>query len=70
MSDYTVKIVNAVDEHTFDENGKTLEKVRVTFRVGADGPFVRRFTKDEFSGYQAKAALEAFATELRTLRGE
>jgi len=68
--DYTVRVVKTEDEHTFDADGKLQEKVRVTFRVGDDGPFVRRFDKATFEAYAVRAALDAFASQLRTLRGE
>lgn len=64
-----VKVTRQSEETVFDDNGKATQSVRVEFRVGADGPFVRHFPKDGFQAFQVKTALEDFARELRNVRG-
>jgi hypothetical protein len=50
--------------------GTTDEFIRVTFTVDGDGPFYRTFPRDGFTGFSARAELEAFAREVRALRGQ
>jgi membrane-bound lytic murein transglycosylase MltF len=63
-----VMIVRTSEETTFDDMGKMVPKVRVEFKVGPDGPFLKYFPRDGFNALNAKLELEAFARELRALR--
>lgn len=65
-----VKVTRTSEDTQFDENNKPVPVVRVEFKVGTDGPFVRNFPKDGFSGFNVKQQLEDFARELRTVRGQ
>lgn len=65
--DYQVLKVD--EEPRFDDLGKMEVKMRVMFKVGEHGPFFRRYRQDEFNAFQVKQDLEAFARELRTLKG-
>lgn len=64
-----VRVMRQTTEHLFDEAGRPVEHIRVEFKVGEDGPFYRRFPVEGYSAYAVKAALDAFANELRTVRG-
>lgn len=64
-----VKVIRTSEETQFDDGGKVRPTIRVEFKVGADGPFIRHFDKEGFTGYAVKAALEDFARELRAVRG-
>jgi hypothetical protein len=63
-----VRVIRTSEESTFDEAGKLVPMVRVEFKVGTDGPFMKHFPREGFTGFQVKTALEDFARELRTLR--
>jgi hypothetical protein len=64
-----VRIIRTYEDHQFDADNKPQAVIAVQFKVGDDGPFVRSFPKDGFTGFQVKAALEDFARELRSARG-
>lgn len=61
-------IVRQDEETRFGDDGKIVEQIRITFKVGPDGPFVRRFEKDTFNATTARLKLEEFARELRQMR--
>mgnify|MGYP001617187512 FL=1 len=63
-----IKIIKQDEELLFGDNGKLVEQVRVSFKVGDDGPFLQRFPKAGYSAGTVKMALEAFAHELRQVR--
>lgn len=63
-----VRIIRTSEESTFDDSGKMVPKIRVEFKVGEDGPFLKYFAREGFTGSQTKIELEAFARELRALR--
>lgn len=63
-----VKVTRTSEETTFDDGGKMVPMVRVEFKVGDDGPFIKHFPKDGFSGLSVKSQLEDFARELRAVR--
>ena len=63
-----VKVTRTSEETTFDDAGKMLPMVRVEFKVGDDGPFIKHFPKEGFSGLSVKSQLEDFARELVTFR--
>ncbi len=65
-----IKIIKSDTFTSFGLDGKPVEQVRVQFHVDDDGPFFQTFPKEGFTGYGAKQALEAFARELRQLRGQ
>lgn len=64
----TIRIVKQDTETTFNDAGQAVESIRVTFKVDNDGPFVKRFPREGFSGVAARAELETFAREIRALR--
>jgi hypothetical protein len=55
---------------TINPQGKPYEQIRVTFTVDDDGPFYQLFPLEGFTGFAARQALETFAREVRTLRGQ
>jgi len=63
-----IRIIKQDTETTFNERSQPVESIRVVFNVDDDGPFVKRFPKDGFSGVTAKIELETFAREIRALR--
>ena len=63
-----IVVVRTSEESTFDDVGRLVPKIRVEFKVGPDGPFIKYFPREGFTGTQTKLELEAFARELRTLR--
>lgn len=70
MTDSAVRISRTDEEVQFADNGTIVEQIRVTFRVGTHGPFVKRFAKEGFDPIRARTELERFAGDLRTLHGE
>lgn len=67
--DIDIKILKQDEEVSFDDAGKVVTHIRVLFKVGADGPFTKRFEKDTYSGAAARLELETFGRELRAIRG-
>lgn len=67
--DTDVKVIKQDEEVEFVDGGKMVTHVRVLFKVGDDGPFTKRFLKDTYSGAAARLELDAFARELRSIRG-
>ena len=65
-----IRIVRQDTEMSFGDDNRPIERIRVEFRVGTDGPFFERFDKDGFSGTTARQRLETFARELRTMKGQ
>jgi hypothetical protein len=63
-----VRVTRTSEDTVFDDAGKMQPMVRVEFKVGEDGPFVKHFPKEGFSGLSVKAQLEEFARELRAVR--
>jgi hypothetical protein len=63
-----IRIVKQDTETTFNERSEPVESIRVVFLVDKDGPFIKRFAKENFSGVAAKMELETFAREIRALR--
>jgi hypothetical protein len=62
--------VDRVDEETvFTPGVGGQQVVRVTYHVGADGPFTMTWKKAEFSASAVKAEMEQRAAILRALRG-
>ena len=68
MADDDLRIIKQDTETTFNERSEPVEHIRVTFMVGKDGPFLKRFAREGFSGITAKLELETFAREVRALR--
>ena len=68
-NDRDVRIIKQDEEVKFGDDNKPYTRIRITWKVGADGPFVDYFDKATFNGAAAKAALEARAREHLTLRG-
>jgi hypothetical protein len=50
--------------------GKLTAYIEVMFTVDGDGPFVKTFPSEGFTGFAARTELETFAREVRTLRGQ
>lgn len=63
-----ITIVRTNEETEFDDNGRPVPKIRVTFKIGADGPFSKSYDRAAFNGDAARRDLETFARELETLR--
>lgn len=63
-----IRIIKQDTETTFNERSEPVEYIRVIFHVDTDGPFIKRFAKDGFSGVTARLELETFAREVRALR--
>lgn len=66
--EYTIEKIS--EETTFDDRGNARQQIRVTYRVGKDGPFSRLYDKATFSPSHARSDIEAFAGDLRSLRRE
>ena len=67
MADKPYQIQQVIEETPFD-GVKPITMFRVSFMVGADGPFYERFPKGGFSILDADLKLSAFARDLATLR--
>jgi hypothetical protein len=63
-----VRVTRTSEETLFDDAGKVRPTIRIEFKVGTDGPFVKNFDKEGFTSFAAKQALEDFARELRAVR--
>jgi len=68
MTDDDLRIIKQDTETTFNDRSEPVESIRVTFMVGKDGPFIKRFPREGFTGVTAKIELETFAREVRALR--
>jgi hypothetical protein len=66
---FDVTILQTQEEMVPNERGVFVPHVRVTFKVGDDGPFTRKYPLDGFNASAVKQALDAFARELRQLHG-
>lgn len=64
-----LRITQTREEYLPDGNGKFVKHIRVTFKVGDDGPFTRDFPADGFNPQTARQALEAHARDLNMLKG-
>ena len=64
-----VRVIRQTTETVFDDNGKPAEKIRVEFKVGESGPFYLRFPAENFNGLNARQQIDAFARELRNVKG-
>ena len=60
-------ITRMTEEPAF-ENGKSVSRILVEFKVGTDGPFFERFPKEGFNGGLVQTRLQQFAAELQRLR--
>lgn len=63
-----IRIIKQETDFDYDEQSRPVEVVRVTFKIDADGPFTKKFPREGFTAIAARAALEAFAAEIRSLR--
>jgi hypothetical protein len=62
-------MISRVQEETnFDGNGQPIAQVRVTFKVGADGPFTKLYDRTSFNASEARRDIDNFARELESLR--
>lgn len=64
-----IQVLRQDTETTFDDRDLPVERVRITFKVDGFGPFIERFDKATFSGVLVRQRLEAFAQEVRVVRG-
>lgn len=64
-----VRIIRTYEDHLFDADNKPQAVIAVQFKIGDDGPFVRTFPKEGFTGFTVKQQLEDFAREIRASRG-
>jgi len=66
MLDDDIRIVSVNEDNSFNaDTGERKAIIRVTFRVGAHGPFVERFAKTDYSAATRDATLNTFAREVR-----
>lgn len=61
MADFKFQHVNTRDEQTPQRDGTVLKQKRVEFFLGSHGPFVERFTNEEYLG----GGVDARVLELR-----
>lgn len=66
--DYQIEKIS--EETTFNRDGTPTTAIRVTYRIGPDGPFSKIYQKDGFTPSRARSDIEAFARDLKTLRPE
>jgi hypothetical protein len=64
--DYTIQRVT--EETELQLEGPPKAVVRVSFKVGTDGPFSRTYDRATFSPSTARTDIEHFVRELRELR--
>jgi hypothetical protein len=64
-----IAITKVQEETNFDANGQPKAQVRVSFRIGTDGPFSKVYDRATFNASTARREIDDFARELRTLRG-
>ena len=63
-----VVIDKITEETTLLPDGTAPQKVRVTFRVGKDGPFSKVYDRATFNPREARSEIDNFARELQALR--
>jgi len=66
-NDLTPKVVNVVEDFRLTPAGGVERRRRVTYMVGAFGPFSVTITDSEFTADKVKAEMEKVAVELRKL---
>lgn len=62
-------VLKTDEEVTFSDSGKLVEKIRITFKVGVHGQFIKRFDKETFDPFAAKREIDSFAQSLAMLHG-
>lgn len=63
-----IAIQRIQEETNFDADGKPVAQVRVTFKIGADGPFSKLYNRATFNASTARREIDDFARELASLR--
>lgn len=63
-----VTISRIQEETNFDGNAQPVAQVRVTFKIGTDGPFTKLYDRATFNASQARRDIDEFARELAELR--
>lgn len=53
------------EETTLGDYGRTVVTVRILFKVGDHGPFLVRVPKEGYTAAAGRAAVEAYAREIR-----
>jgi hypothetical protein len=66
-SDLNPKVTGVQEVVTLTGQGAVLPQVRVTFTVGAHGPFTITLPRAEFSAAAVRAEMEKLAVPLREL---
>ncbi len=63
--DYTITRVSELTTH---DGVEPKVWVDVEYKVGVDGPFTERFAKADFNPSNVRLKLQAFASDLKSLR--
>jgi len=66
-SDLTPKVTGVAEVVTLTPQGTVLPQVRVTFTVGAHGPFTVTLPRDGFTAAAVRTEMEKLAGPLREL---
>jgi hypothetical protein len=64
-----LRIIKTTEEYLPADGGKFIKHVRVSYKVGDDGPFTRDFPADGFNPATARVVLEQHARDIKALRG-
>lgn len=62
-----VRILNIADEHDYDDDNKPRTRIRVTFKVNDQGPFVEYFDKATYDSYIVEQKIDDFARGIKRL---
>jgi hypothetical protein len=63
-----LRIISMSETYKGDDRGTFQKFMRVTFKVGDDGPFTHDFPADGFTAATARPVLEQRARELQMLK--
>ena len=64
------RVLRQTTNIAYNERNDPIESIRVEVKVGDDGPFFLTFLKDGFNAFDAQQKLEAFAQQVKKLKGE
>jgi hypothetical protein len=64
-----IRVQQVIEEAAVDAQNRRVAVLRITFTVGAHGPFYERIPKAEFNPETMRAKLEEFARGLGRLPG-
>ncbi len=65
--DLVISLVRTVADPTLNPDGTVTQRLRVDYKVGANGPFSAWFPMAGFSGQRARQEIERLAAEIRAL---